>query len=398
MLVLTLLGGTDRKAGAATTVQVPAGRARFVIGRDPACDWALPDRSLALSARHCEILSTPRGWVLRDLSTNGTFVNRSAMRMDGEQLLCEGDRVEMGPYAFEVSLRDAAGPGGPSRALPVAAPSPVSPVEDTAPLVMPPARGGDPAASVPIPTDDDDALTRIRPVPAAQAKPLSPVSPAAPAPVARGPDGAPGDAACAAPVLPARGAVSSAPAAAAEGTSMPANGDTLLSGLSLPPGAMAGLAPAEQAARVGALLRAAVDLLREQLARQARVRGALGSRRAAALSSASPLQLAADTDQALRCLLAGDPHALLAQVGQDLADHDRRLLAAFDGAASRLAADLSPQALARAMPGADVAGRDALYAVLWQRLGLTDAGADWETGLRSAARHHLASAYDDVGQ
>lgn len=383
MLVLTLIGGTDRKEGRATTVQVPAGRASFVIGRDPACDWALPDRSLALSARHCELLSTPRGWVLRDLSTNGTFVNRSAVRMDGEQLLRDGDRVEMGPYAFAVSLRGAPASDMAARvqphAPPVEAPSPATTVEDTAPLVMPPARGGDPAASAPLPVDDDDALTRIRPAPAAAPKPPPAAASPLPGPVAPGPGGAPG--------------ASSAPPAA--GTATAAGAGAMLAGLGLPPGALDGLSPAEQAARVGALLRAAVDLLRDQLARHARVRSALGSRRAAALPLVSPLQLAPDTDQALRWLLAGDPRALLAQVGQSLADHDRRLLSAFDGAAERLAADLSPQALARAMPGADAAGRDALYAVLWQRLGLSDSGADWEAGLRAAARHHLASAYDD---
>lgn len=426
MLVLTLVGGAERSEGKATTVQVPAGRARFVIGRDPACDWALPDRTLALSARHCEIVRSEQGVALRDLSTNGTFVNRSPQRMEGEYRLREGDVIEAGPYVIGVSMHAAASSPAPAPAPILAtakAPVPSLPasaaagktVEDTTPLVMPLARGGDPAAQLQPMAEDDDALglTRIRPVPspAGGAAPArggaAPSMPAVPSTPPMAPAAAEAPAATAV-VEPAEVAAAKPPAwpretGAAPPSTVPADAQVPASGaaglaatLGLPAEALAGLSDAEQAARVGALLRAAVDLLRVQLARQARVRAALGSRRAGALSSQrSPLQMAPDANQALRWLLAGDPVVLLEQIAEQLAEHDDRLLAAFDGAAAGIAADLAPQSLARAVPGADAAAREALYAALWQRLGLAEAGDDWEAGLRAAARQHLARAYDD---
>jgi predicted component of type VI protein secretion system len=78
--------------------------------------------------------------VLRDLSTNGTFVNGATTRLAGEHVLRDGDRIEMGPYVVMVS-----GPPMPPR--PQVVPPTVAPgartasVMDTAPI-----RGGDPAA------------------------------------------------------------------------------------------------------------------------------------------------------------------------------------------------------------------------------------------------------------
>lgn len=112
---------------------------RFVIGRDPANGWAIADRSLALSARHCEIVATPDGPALRDLSTNGTFVNGATARLAGEHLLRDGDRFVMGPYEIVVS-----GPPMPDRPgrVPPAAATPARPGPSD-PAVQ---RGGDPAA------------------------------------------------------------------------------------------------------------------------------------------------------------------------------------------------------------------------------------------------------------
>jgi len=75
MLLLKLVRGAERASGVQPLVQVPARQPRFVIGRDPKCDWPINDRELALSARHCEIVVARGQMVLRDLSTNGTFVN-----------------------------------------------------------------------------------------------------------------------------------------------------------------------------------------------------------------------------------------------------------------------------------------------------------------------------------
>ena len=48
MLLLKLVRGAEFAAGVRTLVQVQSQLARFVIGRDPKCDWPIPDRELAL--------------------------------------------------------------------------------------------------------------------------------------------------------------------------------------------------------------------------------------------------------------------------------------------------------------------------------------------------------------
>jgi predicted component of type VI protein secretion system len=358
MLDLSVVVGAERFAGAPTTVRVPPGSTRFVIGRDPACDWALPDRTLALSARHCEIVCIATGPMLHDLSTNGTFVNGSALRLDGEHLLRDGDRIEIGPYTLVLRLT-----------VPPAAPA-VAPksVEDTTPIVMPAGRGRDPAAAgMPLPEADDLGLTRIRPAPSA-----------ASAPPARG---------------PLDGAAQPAPAAA------PAAGlnARLALALGLPADALDDLPEDLLLTRLAGVLRAAVEASRTQLLQQARQRQAIGSRQVAALTSASPLQLASDTEQALRLLLGSGPDSLMQDAAADLSAHPGRLLAAFEAAGERLARDLAPTTLARAAAGGDATAREALYAGLWQRLGVAEPGTDWASGLRAALRLHLAAAYDAAG-
>lgn len=400
MLALSLVVGADRCEGAPTAVQFHAGKTRFVIGRDPACDWALPDRTLALSARHCEIVRTADGAVLRDLSTNGTFANGSTRRIDGDHPLRDGDRIEIGPFTIGVVLRgEPLASAGTSAPPPPATPPPS--VEDTARVPGLAGRGLDPAAAaMPLAHADADelGLTRIRPVPAASPVAKSPTPSAAGPSPAPAPASAPVPAPAPPPPPPAQPPAAPTATAPSPQASAPA-ADTaarLAKALGLPPSALAGV-PAEQLLdRVGALARSAVDVLRGQLAQQARARRLLGSRRGVQLPSVSPLQLASDTDTALRMLLAGDPAALLRQAGADMDAHQARLLAAYQGAAGRLAADLTPEALAQAAPGSDAVGREALYAVLWHRLGVADAGSDWSAGLQAAARLHLAAAYDEA--
>lgn len=368
MLSLTLVGGADHSEGARTSARVPVAQARFTIGRDPACDWVLPDRTLALSARHCEIVRTPAGPVLRDLSTNGTFVNGAASRMAGDHPLRDGDRIVAGPFTLTVSLvaADAAAPVPLDRDRPAAPAARAPAVDDTAPLVMPPGRGRDPAAidlpARPPPPDDDLGLTRIRPAP----RP-SPPAPA-PAPV---------------PAIPAIPAAAPAAWIAA-----------LAQGLGLPPQALAGQDPAQLAEQLGRLTRASVEGLRQLLEQQAHARRRIGSRKPAALRSASPLRLAGSTDEALLALLAADPADPVAQAVADLSRHQDQLVAACRGAIQRLAEDLAPAALASSVPGGDPARHWALYAGLWQRLGLAAEGAPWPAGFVEAALLHLAAAYD----
>ncbi len=68
----------------------------MLFGRDAGCDVVITDRNV--SRRHCEILSTPRGYLLIDTSTNGTFLN--GQRVEGQKLLARGDVIRIGNEEF----------------------------------------------------------------------------------------------------------------------------------------------------------------------------------------------------------------------------------------------------------------------------------------------------------
>jgi type VI secretion system protein ImpI len=137
---LRIVQGAQLADALVATINLPQPLQRLTIGRDPSNHWLIADRTKAISARHCEIVDSAAGPVLRDLSTNGTFVNGATTRMASEHVLRDGDRIEMGPYVVMVS-----GPPMPERPFevpPTVAPSTRPPgVMDTAPQ-----RGGDPAA------------------------------------------------------------------------------------------------------------------------------------------------------------------------------------------------------------------------------------------------------------
>jgi type VI secretion system protein len=77
-----------------------------VIGRSPACDWSLPDPDKLISSRHCKISYADGGYVLADLSTNGTYLNGSVERMPAEHKIATGDIIQIGRYQLRASLGD----------------------------------------------------------------------------------------------------------------------------------------------------------------------------------------------------------------------------------------------------------------------------------------------------
>ena len=148
MFTLKIVKGAELAEGVQAEMPLPESLTRFTVGRDPANPWPIPDKTLAISARHCEFVAAGSRVLLRDLSTNGTFVNGAAQRLLAEHVLKDGDRIELGPYTIEVQGHGVhAGTAGardadvtvhlPPAPAPVKAPS----VESTTPL-----RGGDPAA------------------------------------------------------------------------------------------------------------------------------------------------------------------------------------------------------------------------------------------------------------
>jgi predicted component of type VI protein secretion system len=76
------------------------------IGRHTTNDWVLRDPDRYVSGRHAEIEHRGGVWLLRDTSTNGTFVNGSdeALGPDRPHQLSTGDRIRIGEYEIEVEI------------------------------------------------------------------------------------------------------------------------------------------------------------------------------------------------------------------------------------------------------------------------------------------------------
>jgi type VI secretion system FHA domain protein len=426
MFSLKIVKGAELAEGVVSEMRLPAQLIRFCIGRDPANQWPIPDRTLSISARHCEIVATTEGAVLRDLSTNGTFVNGGSTRLAGDHPLQDGDRIEFGPYAILVqgpNARAAAVPEAHAKLnLPTAS---VTAVVDTAPRVAATAaaRGGDPAAmfasgsaperpglteilrSSPPPEAADVEVTKIRPAP--RPLPVVPVTSSKAAGVPQAP-------AASAPV-PAPLALPRAGAGAISGRAQappPAfSGVTeellrrLAMGLGIPVERLAGQDAARVAEQVGSVARTAVTVLRQLLEQQAAGRRRIGSRAPAlqAMREAHPLHLAASPEAALLGLLAPgtDAAVALGSVATELATHQERLLTAFRSAVARLGTEMAPASLERAMPGPSDAEHKArlwdLYGTLWRGIGLAP-GQPWTEGFLEAALLHLAAAYDVHGK
>jgi pSer/pThr/pTyr-binding forkhead associated (FHA) protein len=83
-------GGRLTALGSGTVVTIPD--AGLTIGRDPESHLVL--RGKDVSRRHAAIRPSIQGYVLRDLSTNGTYVN--GRRVDGSQVLGMGDVIRIG--------------------------------------------------------------------------------------------------------------------------------------------------------------------------------------------------------------------------------------------------------------------------------------------------------------
>ena len=78
-----------------------------VIGRDPACDWHIPDQNRHLSGRHAVVSLEDDGFHLTDISTNGVFLNGSEEPLGRQRSvrLNDADRLSMGNIEFVVRLQ-----------------------------------------------------------------------------------------------------------------------------------------------------------------------------------------------------------------------------------------------------------------------------------------------------
>ena len=96
VLVLTVMQCPNSALGEHRLIQA----GRFVLGRASDCDWTLPDPERRISNVHCAVEFSEGHWLLRDLSTNGTFLNNVPNPIGRGQTrpLRDGDRVRLGAY------------------------------------------------------------------------------------------------------------------------------------------------------------------------------------------------------------------------------------------------------------------------------------------------------------
>src|SRR5947199_34502 len=72
--------------------------ASLVFGREAGSDVVVPGKDV--SRRHAEIVHTPKGYLLVDSSTNGTFVNEE--RVEGQRILARADVIRLGGQRLSV--------------------------------------------------------------------------------------------------------------------------------------------------------------------------------------------------------------------------------------------------------------------------------------------------------
>jgi pSer/pThr/pTyr-binding forkhead associated (FHA) protein len=75
-----------------------------VVGRDPACDCLLADKTI--SGQHARLTYEMTQWWVEDLqSTNGTFLNQQSISTP--VVLTSGDELRFGQLAFRVIIEGA---------------------------------------------------------------------------------------------------------------------------------------------------------------------------------------------------------------------------------------------------------------------------------------------------
>ncbi|HEX7373567.1 MAG TPA: type VI secretion system-associated FHA domain protein TagH, partial [Steroidobacteraceae bacterium] len=76
------------------------------VGRAPDNDWVLPDGKRIVSGHHFEVGYRSGAYWLKDISTNGVYVNDSdePASNQGEVELRDGDRLRVGDYDIVVSI------------------------------------------------------------------------------------------------------------------------------------------------------------------------------------------------------------------------------------------------------------------------------------------------------
>ncbi|MDO5622914.1 MAG: type VI secretion system-associated FHA domain protein TagH [Paracoccus sp. (in: a-proteobacteria)] len=91
--------------GGPISVEVPV--SGLQVGRAAGMGWVLPDASRYISGHHFDVTFDGQTWWLRDLSTNGTYLQGQEHRLSGPHALRHGDHFEVGHYLI-VAIFDRA--------------------------------------------------------------------------------------------------------------------------------------------------------------------------------------------------------------------------------------------------------------------------------------------------
>jgi type VI secretion system protein len=110
------------------------------IGRAAGNDWVLPDPNFYTSGKHARIRREGDGFVVEDLSTNGTFHNNpdNLIGKSRSVTLSDGDRLHIGEFVIAVSL-DKAAPANETSSAPSDSGDDDEPLLEPDPAVPPPA-------------------------------------------------------------------------------------------------------------------------------------------------------------------------------------------------------------------------------------------------------------------
>lgn len=450
-LTLTIENETALPDGGPLSVTLSGGRG-LDIGRDQHLDWSLPDPTRAISGRHCEVRFRDGSYWLRDVSTNGTYVNGGSQRVQSPYRLQHGDRLEIGHYIIAVAIDEAAAPG-PARSdpAPFAAPpeqlwsssgdeAPPIPRRDLLPpnrhrpvhdgfidwaadIPTPGAASMPPPADAPSrPSADDFAWAPEQPPAAAPVQPVAPI-PTPRRPLAADlPPGDPwGEAAATEPAPfpppppPAAPPPSQPFAAAPIPAGLPAISPAefvqrFAKGAGLSTTDLAWQDPGAFAEQLGGLMRLFAVELKQLLAARAESKRIARSANQTMIQAQdnNPLKFSPTVDDALQ-LIFGKPKSgyLSAQKAfdesfKDLKAHQIKTYSAMQHALRMLVEDLDPQAITESL--AQERGLDSLLgsrkAKMWDAyVARWDAKtAPYEDGLVDAFMLYFAECYDRGGK
>lgn len=97
--------------GGSSSVVVPS--QGLQAGRAAGMGWVLPDASRHISGHHFEVYRQGDDWYLRDVSTNGTYLQGHRYRLDQPHRLSDGDRFQVGQYLIVAVIEEGTSPHHP---------------------------------------------------------------------------------------------------------------------------------------------------------------------------------------------------------------------------------------------------------------------------------------------